>query len=117
MKIYCYPHIIPAYRRNHSCKTSLVELVDDILWGMEEQLVTAFVILDLLAAFDTVDHDLLLAVLEKRFGVTVNTKQWYHNNIKSRKFRVITDKDKLEPRLLDYSVPQGSILGAFLFIS
>ena len=68
-----------AYRRNHSCETSLVKLVDDILWGMEEQLVTSVVILDLLAAFDTVDHDLLLDVLENRFGVTDNTKQWYNN--------------------------------------
>ena len=49
-----------AYRRNHNCETSLVKLVDDILWGIEEQLVAAVVILDLSAAFDTVDHDLLL---------------------------------------------------------
>ena len=64
-----------TYRKNHSCKTSLVKLVDDLLWSMEEQLVTAVVILDLLAAFNAVDHDLLLEVLEKRFGVTNNTKQ------------------------------------------
>ena len=51
-----------AYRKNHSCKTSLLKVVDDLLWAMEEQLVTAVVILDLLAAFDTVGHDLLLEV-------------------------------------------------------
>ena len=51
---------------------------------MEEQLATAVVILDLLAAFNTVDHDFLLDVLEKKFGVTENKKQWYHNYIKSR---------------------------------
>ena len=106
-----------AYRRNHSCKANLVKLIDDILWGMEEQLVTSVVILDLLAAFDTVDHDLLLDVLEKRFGVTGNTKQWYHIYLKSRKFRVIIDKEQLKPRQLDYSVPQSSIQGAFLFNS
>ena len=68
-----------AYRRNHSCQTSLVKLVDDILWGMEELLVTVVVILDLLAAFDKVDHNFLLDVLEKRVGVTDNKKQWYHS--------------------------------------
>ena len=34
-----------AYRKNHSCETSLVKLVDDLLWAMEEQIVTAVVIL------------------------------------------------------------------------
>ena len=87
-----------AYRRNHICETSLVKLVDDLLWAMEEQLVTTVVILDLSAAFDTVDHDLLLEVLERRFGVTYNTKQWYCSCIKPRKFKVIIGKNKLEPR-------------------
>ena len=94
-----------------------MRLVDDILWGIEGKLVTSVVILKLSVAFDTVDHDLLLDVLEKRFGVTDNTKQWYHNYLNSRKLRVIIDKDKLEPRQLDYSVPQGNIQGTFLFIS
>ena len=106
-----------VYRRNHSYKVILVKLVDDLLWAMKEQLVTAVVILDLSVAFDTVDHDLLLKVLEKKFGVTDNTKQWYCNYIKSRRFRVIIGKDKSEPRQLDYSVLQGSIQGTFLFIS
>ena len=54
-----------AYRKEHSCQASLVKLVNDILWGIENQLVTAIIILDLCAAFDTVDHDLLPDVLEK----------------------------------------------------
>ena len=56
---------------------------------MEEQLATAVIILDLSEAFDTVDHDLLLNILEKKFGITGNTKQWYHSYARSRKFRVI----------------------------
>ena len=75
------------------------------------------VTLDLLAAFDTVDHDLLLDVLETICGVTDNTKQCYHIYLKSRNFRVIIDKDKSEPRQLDNAVPQGSIQDAFPFIS
>ena len=106
-----------AYRKNHSCETSLVKLVDDLLWAMEKQLVTAVVILDLSAGFDTADHDLLLEVLEKRFGVTDKAKKWYSNYLKQRKFSVIIGKNKSEPRQLKCSVPQGSIQGAFLFIS
>ena len=91
--------------------------MDDLLWVMEEQLVRAVMILDLSAAFDTVDHNLLLEVLEKRFGVTDKAKQWYCNYIKQRKISVINGKNKSEPRQLKCSVPQGSIQGAFLFIS
>ena len=59
------PSYQSAYRKYYSCKTNLVKLVNDILWAIEKQLVTVVVILDLSAAFDTVDHYLLLEVLEK----------------------------------------------------
>ena len=52
-----------------------------------------------------------------KFGVTNNNKQWYCNYIKPRRFRVVIVKNKSEPRQLDYLVLQGSIHGAFLFIS
>ena len=84
---------------------------------MENQLVTAIVILDLSAAFDTVDHDLLLEVLGKRFGIVDKAIDWYRSYLVPRRFRVAI-KDKTSwPRQLDYSVPQGSIQGAFLFIA
>ena len=111
------PTYLFVYRKNHSYETSLVNLVDDILWGMEEQLATAVVILDLSTAFNTVDHDLLQDILEKKFGIIDNTKEWYQNYIRSGKSWVIIGEDKFKPKQLYYSVPQGSIQGAFLFIS
>ena len=117
MKTGYYPHINQHAGEIIVVRPSLVKLLDDLLWTMEEQLVTVVVTLDLSVAFDTVNHDLLLEVLEKKFGVTDNTKQWYHNYIKSRRFWVIIGKSKSEPRQLDYSVPQGSIHGASLLIS
>ena len=53
------PNYLSAYRMYYSCETSLVKLVNDILWAMEKQLVMVVVILDLSKAFDHVDHDLL----------------------------------------------------------
>ena len=111
------PEYQSAYRKHHSCETSLVKLVNDILWGMENQLVTAIVILDLSAAFDTVDHDLLVDVLEKRFGITGTARKWYESYLRPRSFRVEVGKERSQPRQLDYSVPQGSIQGAFLFVA
>ena len=63
------PQYQSSYRANFSTETLLVKLVDDILNGMESQEVTALVALDLSAAFDTVDHDLLLVILKSHFGV------------------------------------------------
>ena len=111
------PEYQSAYRKRHSCETSLAKLVNDILWNMENQLVTAIVILDLSAPFNTVDHNLLLDVLEKQFGITGAARQWYESYLMPRKFRVSVDNKTSQPRQLDYSVPQGSVQGAFLFIA
>ena len=111
------PNYQSAYRQYHSCETSLVKLVNDILLAMEKQLVTVVVILDLSAAFDTVDHDLLLEVLEKRFGIAGAARKWYTRYLKPRSFKVSIRGSTSQPRQLDYSVPQGSIQGAFLFIA
>ena len=111
------PEYQSAYRKDHSCETSQVKLVNDILCGMENQLVTAVVTLGPSVSFDTVDHDLLLDVPEKQFGITDAGRKWYSNHLKPMKFGLLIEKDKSQPRQLDYSVPQGSIKRSFLFIS
>ena len=59
------PDYQSAYQQHFSCETALVRLCSDILWAMEQKKVTPLVPVDLSAAFDTVDHDILLSVLEK----------------------------------------------------
>ena len=56
-----------AYRKCHSCETSLLKLCDTILWIMECQKVTSLVVIDLSAVFDTMDHDILLEVFLARY--------------------------------------------------
>ena len=95
------PEYQSAYRKKHSCETSLVKLVNDILWNMENQLVTAIVILDLSAAFDTVDHNILLDILEKRFGIVGLARAWYKSYLKPRRFKVAVEDKVSQPRQLD----------------
>ena len=45
-------------------------MTKDILWSMERKEVTAVIVLDMSAAFDTVDHDLLLDILHNKYGIT-----------------------------------------------
>ena len=64
------PDFQSAYHANYSTGTSLARMINDILWAMEEQHITMMVTLDLSAAFDTVDHNILLKIIENQFGVT-----------------------------------------------
>ena len=111
------PDYQSACRKYYSGETSLVKLVNNILWAMKKQLVTVVVILDLSAAVDTVDHDLLLEVLEKQYGIVGTARQWYTSYLKQRTFKVSIRGTTTQPRQLDYFVPQGSVQDAFLFIA
>ena len=51
------------------CKTSLLRVTNDMLWAMEHKWVTAMIMMDLSAAFNTVDYNILLEVLNKKFGI------------------------------------------------
>ena len=55
-----------AYQKFHSCKTSLVRLINGLLWAIENQQVTSIVILDLSPTFNTVINELILQVLHKK---------------------------------------------------
>ena len=52
-----------AYRTNFSCETAIIKITNDILWLMESKKITSLTCIDLSAAFDTVDHGILLNVL------------------------------------------------------
>jgi hypothetical protein len=111
------PDYQSAYRQNYSCETSLTDLVDDLLWAMEKQQVTALIAIDLSAAFDTVDHAVLLSVLEKRFGIEGNVHNWFDTYLRPRKCKVNVGSSYSETKDLTFSVPQGSCAGPVLFLA
>ena len=65
-----------------------MKLVDNILNGMESQEVTALVALDLSAAFDMVNHDLLLVILKSCFGIDGTPLAWIRSYLDGRSFQV-----------------------------
>ena len=78
------PDYQSAYRSNYSCETSLVKLVNDILLDFENQNTVALAALDLSAAFDTVDHEVLLDVLSTRFGISRSAYNWFSSYLRPR---------------------------------
>ena len=110
------PQYQSSYRANFSTETLLVKLVDDILNGMESQEVTALVALDLSAAFDTVDHDLLLVILKSHFGIDGTPLAWIKSYLDHRSFQVQVGTAVSQAIEVPYAVPQESLLGPVLFI-
>ena len=58
-----------GYRRYHSNETAATKVYNDLLLAADDGDVTALCLLDLTAAFNTVDHDLLMPRLERQFGL------------------------------------------------
>ena len=96
------PDYQSAYRPNYSCETNLFEC----------QHITSLTAMDLSAAFDTVDHEVLLQILSNKFGVMDTTLNWFRSYLQPRQFKVKVRQAYSSERSLTYSVPQGSCAGA-----
>ena len=105
-----------AYRPGHSTETALLKVVNDLLSALDEGEFSILVLLDLSAAFDTIDHDILLHRLHHVFGIQGTALSWFRSYLTNR-FQMVSIKGTLsDPVELCYGVPQGSVLGPILFI-
>ena len=108
------PELQSAYRKRYSTETALLKVQHDILLNMDRQHVTLLVLLDLSAAFDTVNHDILHRRLET-FGITGTALQWFSSYLGNRSQRIVFGDGVSESFYLAFSVPQVSCLGPLLF--
>ena len=76
----------------------------------------AALFLDMSAAFDTVDHGVLLKRLSQDFGFKSKVLEWFTSYLTNRSFSVIINNEHSDVFTLLYGVPQGSLLGPLLFI-
>ena len=106
-----------AYRTHYSCETALVKLMDDLLWAMEGQSITVLMAIDLGMAFDTVDHEVLLSVLNAKFGMGGKALHWFNTYLQPRKCKVNVGSDYSKEKDLTFSVPQGSCAGPVLYLA
>ena len=110
-----FPVFQSAYRQNHSTETALLKVMNDILLNMNNQCVTLLILLDLRAAFDTVNHDTMLRRLEYTFGIQGKALSWFASYLSGRTQRIMINESKSKPFSLECGVPQGSCLGPLLF--
>ena len=104
-----------AYRQNHSTETAIIKLCNDVITSLDRGQCTVLASLDLSAAFDTVDHDILLQRLYTLYGMNGTVQEWFRSYLTNRQTKVCIASSYSKPRLLKCGVPQGSVLGARLY--
>ena len=73
-----------AYRKCHSTETALLRVQNDIIMDIDGKKVVMLVLLDLSAAFDTIDHEILLNRLSSYFGIKGNALKWFESYLSDR---------------------------------
>ena len=111
-----YAEFQSSYRQHHSTEAALLTVMD-ILLNLNTQQVTLMVLLDLSAAFDTVNHDILLERLDKVIGMRGVTLEWFRSYLSDRCQQVCIDGSLSNQCHLNCGVPQGSCLGPLLFVT
>ena len=104
-----------AYKKYHSTETALTRVINDCLCAIDAKQAMFLILLDCSAAFDTVDHDLLLESLSVHYGIQGNALAWLRSYLSGRTQCVCVDGDHSEKKILRCGVPQGSVLGPVLF--
>lgn len=104
-----------GYRKFFSTETLLVKIVDDLMIAVDENKATVVMLLDLSAAFDTVDHGKLINILYHEIGITGTALNWFRSFITGRCQQIKIGSAQSEVIVIKFGVPQGSVLGPILF--
>ena len=101
---------------HHSTETAILRVLSDILQAVDRGDFAALVLLDLSAAFDTVDHEILIQRLQLTQSIHCSVLQWFRSYLLGRTQHVCRGSARSSAVHLVCGVPQGSVIGPILFI-
>ena len=104
-----------GFKKGHSTETLLIKVVNDLLISCDKSIPTIVMLLDLSAAFDTVDQEKLMQTLHHDIGIEGTAFKWFESFLKGRTQKVKINTSYSEESKLVYGVAQGSVLGPVLF--
>ena len=104
-----------AYRKGCSTETALVRVVNDIRRAAGDGQCTVLLALDILAAFDAVDHTTLVERARTVFGINGANLDWLKSFVTERSQFIAVGTERSETVACLSGVPQGSVLGPILF--
>jgi len=110
------PSTQSGFRRGYSTETATIRVLSDLLDAVDRDDTAMLVLLDLSAAFDTVDHGILLERLQVTFGVDNSALGWFRSYLAGRRQHVRCGGKRSALSDVICGVPQGSVLGPILFI-
>ena len=103
-----------GFRSSHSTSTCIIQMYDKWLEALENQMFTGVCFLDLSAAFDTVDHSLLVQKLV-HYGFDQQSQNWIKSYLTKRYQSVYIEGKQSDILPVQSGVPQGSILGPLFY--
>ena len=112
---HLYEPLQSAYKQFHSTETALIKVHNDIVTAIDNGYSVIFVLLDLSAAFHTVDHRILLKRLSTGFGICNKALDWFVSYLSDRTQFVKVNVTSSHLSHLTQGVPQGSVSGPILF--
>ena len=104
-----------GYKKGHYTETLLVRLVNDLLLASDDHKHTLSMLLDLSAAFDTVDQTKLIAILHNEISIVGTAMKWFQSFLTGRTQNVWIGNSYSVEAMLTFGVAQGSVLGPDLF--
>ena len=104
-----------AYRKQHSTETAILKVQNDIIARLDVGKCTVLGSLGSSAAFDTVDHHILLKRMLHLYGINDTAWCWFESYLDNRHTKVRINDSLSSSRVLLCGVPQGSVLGARLY--
>ena len=104
-----------AYKQFHSTETALLKVHNDINLNIDNGKVTALTLLDLSAAFDTIDHNILITRLSTWYGISGTALSWFTSYLTDRQQAIKICNCFSDMLPTSCGVPQGSVLGPLLF--
>ena len=110
-----YAKMQSAYRKHHSTESALLKVFNDINTAIDNQYECVLVLLDLSAAFDTIDHKILINRLENECVISGLALEWLKSYLREQPQRVIVNGTYSDPKCNSFGVPQGSVLEPLLF--